>query len=111
MGFFVRQELRQPAVRAPFVLGLAAWLLAVAHEVSFPVVFKGRAEVLEVVIEETFEFGGTLLFALSAAIALRDHRASRLRLGVFAGGRVRTLLFGTMATVAALAVLAVVFLF
>ena len=111
MGFFVRQELRQPAVRAPFVLGLAAWLLAVAHEVSFPVVFKGRAEVLEVVIEETFEFGGTLLFALSAAIALRDHRASRLRLRVFAGGRVRTLLFGTMATVAALAVLAVVFLF
>ena len=42
MGFFVRKELHQRAVRAPFVLGLVAWLLAVAHEVSYPFVFSSR---------------------------------------------------------------------
>ena len=111
MGVFVRKELRHPAVRAPFVLGLVAWLLVVAHEVSYPFVFKGRAELLEVVIEETFEFGGTLLFGLSAAIALRSDRASQIRLGMFTRRRMPTLLFGTMAAVAVLAGLAAVFVF
>ena len=111
MGFFVRKELHQPAVRAPFVFGLVAWLLAVAHEVSYPFVFSGRAHVLEGVIEETFEFGGTLLFGLSAAIALRSDTASQIRLGMFTRRRMPTLLFGTMAAVAVLGGLAAVFVF
>ena len=111
MGFFVRKELHQPAVRAPFVLGLVAWLLVVAHEVSYPFVFKGRADVLEIVIEETFEFGGTLLFGLSAAVALRSDTASQIWFGMFTGRHMPTLLFGTMAAVVVLGGLAVVFVF
>ncbi len=111
MGLFVRKELHQPAVRAPFVLGLVAWLLAVAHEASYPFVFSGRAYVLEIVIEETLEFGGTLLFGLSAAVALRSDTASQNWFGRFAGRHMPTLLFGTMATVVVLGGLAVVFVF
>ena len=111
MGIFARRALRNPAVRAPFVLALVAWLLVVAHELSFPFVFKGRADVLGVLIEETLEFGGTLLFGLGAALALRGDAAAQVGSGGFAVRRVSALLVGMMAVVAVLGSLAAVFLF
>ena len=65
------------AVRAPLILGFAAWLLAVVYEASYPFLFAGGADMLEIVLEETLEFGGTLLIGLSAAMALRNDAVSR----------------------------------
>ncbi|MDE2902400.1 MAG: hypothetical protein OXP73_05160 [Chloroflexota bacterium] len=64
-GFYVR-GLRTRAVRWPFALGLAAWVLALVCEAATPAVIKGRAYALMVVLEETLEVGGTLLLTLSA---------------------------------------------
>ncbi len=72
-------------VRALLILGLTAWLLAVAYEVSYPFVFQTRAAMLAGLLEETLEFGGTLLIGLSAAIALRGP----LPLSGMVGGRGR----------------------
>ena len=72
-------------VRALLILGLTAWLLVVAYEVSYPFVFQTRAAMLAGLLEETLEFGGTLLIGLSAAIALRGP----LPLSGMVGGRGR----------------------
>ena len=64
-------------VRALLILGLTAWLLAVAYEVSYPFVFRTRAAMLAGLLEETLEFGGTLVIGLSAAIALRGPAVPR----------------------------------
>ena len=58
-------------VRALLVLGLIAWVLAIVHEASYAFVFKGKADGMEQLLEETLEFGGTLLIGLSAGTALR----------------------------------------
>ena len=71
MAVFVHKGLCDREVRAPLVFGIAAWLLALVHEVSFLFVFKGNVAGVEQLLEETLEFGGTLLIGLSAAIALR----------------------------------------
>ena len=71
MAIFVHKGLCDREVRAPLVFGIAAWLLALVHEASFLFVFKGNVAGLEELLEETLEFGGTLLIGLSAAIALR----------------------------------------
>ena len=105
-------------VRALLILGLTAWLLAVAYEVSYPFVFNNFAG-LEQLLEETLEFGGTLLFGLSAGLALR--RSSRqahgrqaqyegcgAAAGVFSGRRLMRLAVGSMAAVGVLAVVAAV---
>ena len=106
-------------VRAPLILGLAAWLLAVAYEVSYPFVFQTRAAMLAGLLEETLEFGGTLLIGLSAGLALR--RSSRqahgrqardegrgAAAGIFSGSRLMRLAVGSMAAVGVLAVVAAV---
>ncbi len=105
-------------VRALLILGLTAWLLAVAYEVSYPFVFNNFAG-LEQLLEETLEFGGTLLFGLSAGLALR--RSSRqahgrqaqyegcgAAAGVLSGRRLMRLAVGSMAAVGVLAVVAAV---
>ena len=106
-------------VRALLILGLTAWLLAVAYEVSHPFVFQTRAAMLAVLLEETLEFGGTLLMGLSAGLALR--RSSRqahgrqaqyegcgAAAGVFSGRSLMRLAVGSMAAVGVLAVVAAV---
>ncbi|MCY3801080.1 MAG: hypothetical protein OXG46_05845 [Chloroflexi bacterium] len=59
------------AVRGPLVLGLAAWLLAIVHEAMAPFVYRGYVVGVVEFLEETLEFGGTLLIGLSAGIGLR----------------------------------------
>ena len=110
MGVFVRKGLQTPAVRAPITLGLSAWLLAAAHEATYPVLFHDRARLLEGVLEETLEFGGALLILLGAVAALRSQPASRQWPGA-CGGRWRTLLAGSIATVAVLGGLVVLAVF
>ncbi len=70
MAVFVHKGLCDREVRAPLVFGIAAWLLAIVHEASFLFVFKGNVAGVEQLLEETLEFGGTLLIALSAGVAL-----------------------------------------
>ena len=98
-------------VRALFMLGLAAWLLAVAHEASYPFLFKGRAEMVEVVLEETLEFGGALLIGLGAAIALGSHAVSRPPSGALRGHRLFQPLVGSVAAAAVLGGLVLAFAF
>ena len=98
-------------VRALLILGLTAWLLAVAHEASYLFLFAGRAEMLEIVLEETLEFGGTLLIGISASIALGSEAVSRVPDGALRGRRLFLPLFGSMAAVAVLGGLAVALLF
>ena len=67
MAVLVHKGLCDRKVRALLILGLTAWLLAVVQEVGHT--FK--AGLLVRFLEETLEFGGTLVIGLSAAIALR----------------------------------------
>ena len=73
MGVFYARGLRTSDVRTPFVLGIAAWLLVLLCEGLNPVLIRGRATALMEVLEETLEFGGTLLLALSAAFFCTRH--------------------------------------
>ena len=75
-GFYVR-GLRTQAVRLPFALGLASWVFALACETATPAVIEGRADELMIVLEETLEFGGTLLFCLSAVAGWSRSNAVR----------------------------------
>ena len=109
-GVFVHKALLAQTVRAPFILGLVVWLLATMHEVSYPFLFSGRADVLAIVIEETLEFSGTLLIGLSAANALGLARRKAIPNESF-GGRWRTPVVGLMALVAILGSLGVAFVF
>ena len=111
MWFFVHKRLSDWAVRASLILGVAAWLLAVAHEASYLFLFTGRAEMLEIVLEETLEFGGTLLIGLGAGIALGSEAVSRQPSGALLGRRLLLPLFGSMAAVAVLGGLAVALLY
>ncbi len=69
MVVFVHKGLRAREVRALLILGLTAWVLAVVHEVGNTFVLA-KAGVLTRLLEETLEFGGTLIIGLSAGIAL-----------------------------------------
>ena len=71
MGVFVSKGLHAREVRALLILGLTAWVLVLMHEVSGEFVFDGDALLFKRLLEETLEFGGTLLIGLSAGIALR----------------------------------------
>ena len=78
------------AVRRPFAIGLAAWIFALLCEGITRALFQGRASALMTVLEETLEFGGTLLVAMSAVAALgpdewfRDaYRGRRLAVSIF----------------------------
>ena len=74
MGIFIGKGLPSTSsgreVRALLILGLTAWVLVVVYEVSAYFVF-GEALMLARLLEETLEFGGTLVIGLSAAIALQ----------------------------------------
>ena len=110
MWAFARKELRAREVRAPFFLGLAAWLLALVLEVTAPIlfVFVSQAAILGYVLEETLEFSGTLLIALSAVFALRSVAASRPPSG---GRRLQTTMLGSLIALAAFGGFFVVFVF
>ena len=113
MAIFVQKGLPSTSsgreVRAPLILGLAAWLLVVVYEVSYPFVFQTRAALLAALLEETLEFGGTLLIALSAGLALRQAwgEGRGPAAGVFSRRLIR-LAVGSMAAVGVLAVVAAV---
>ena len=96
-GFYFR-GLHKRDVRRPFAFGLGAWLLALLCEGTTPALIKGRAYGLMVVLEETLEFGGTLLLALSAVAAWSQRDALA---GVFRGRRL-----GLSAVASAVAVVA-----
>ena len=113
MWAFVRHGSLTPAIRTPFMLALVAWLLAVILEAIVPILAKYRPHGLLLVLEETLEFSGALLFCLSAAIALRGHQCHppvSPRVGSI-GGRWRVPLVGSMAVVVVLGSLVVVFTF
>ncbi len=82
MAWFFVRGLRTRAVRGPFAAGLAAWVLALVCEGATPALIKGRAYELMVVLEETLEFGGTLLLATSAVAVWSRRDAAG---GVFGG--------------------------
>lgn len=107
---FARKGLRAKAARVPFFFGLAAWSLALVLEVTVPVlsVFVSQAVKLGYVLEETLEFSGALLIALSAVFALRDVAAPRSPLD---GKRVRMTVLGSLIALAAFGSFFVVFLF
>ena len=87
-------------------LGILVWLLVLIHEVSAPYLFIGGTYDLEVLIEETLEFGGTLLIGLGAAIALRKRE-----LGVFRRPVLIPLIVGSLAVVGLLGSLVGSFVF
>ena len=71
MVVFVSKGLHAREVRALLILGLTAWVLVLMHEVSGEFVSDGDVLLFKRLLEETLEFGGTLLIGLSAGIALR----------------------------------------
>lgn len=111
IGSFAYKGLGVRVVRGPFIVGLVAWLFALLHELSYPVLFVGRAETLVIVVEETLEFGGTLLLCLSAAVALWSQMASRSAFTRLRGRRILLSLAGVAAVAAILGSLTVAFLF
>ena len=97
-GFYFR-GMRTRDVRMPFAFGLGAWLLALLCEGTTPALIKGRAYGLMVVLEETLEFGGTLLLALSAVAAWSQRDALA---GAFRGRRLGLSAIASTAAVVAL---------
>ena len=108
MVVFIHKGLRAREVRALLILGLTSWVLAVVQEAGNTFVFKGNADGLDRVLEETLEFGGTLVIGLSAGIALRGPGPLA---GIF-GGRGRfppaIWLMAPVATIACVVVLGTV---
>lgn len=102
MGIFWLRGMRTRSVRAPFALGLAVWLFALLCEAVTLALFRGRASELMLVMEETLEFGGTLLIALSAAAALarsdpfRDRFSGRRIMQVTTGSTLAVLTVGVL---------------
>ena len=77
---FLRKGLRNREVRAPFVLGLIAWLLApIYDEGGYRIAVQGWYP-LSVLLEETLEFSGALLIGLGTGVAF-DVAQDRLTAG------------------------------
>lgn len=114
MAVFVRRGLRTPAIRTLFTFGLIAWLLAPLYDAWFESIFHYQEPdtrmQLGALLEETLEFGGTLLIGCGAAIALWGFTGSRPLSGVFVR-RWRWSLIGSLATVAVLGGLVIAFVF
>ena len=108
MAVFIYKGLRVREVRAPLVLGLAAWLLAILYEVSYPSISRIGGGSLAALIEETLEFVGALLLGLSAAQALgqAQEEGRGAAAAEYAGRRLKRLAVGSIVVVMALAVLA-----
>ncbi len=103
MWFLIRKGIPSTAsgraVRVPLILGLTAWLLAIVYDkAGYRIAFL-EWYTLGVLLEETLEFGGTLLIALSAGLALQGRRAAP---GVFSRRRLYPLLVGSTAVAAVL---------
>ena len=114
MAAFVRHGALKPAVRTPFMLGLAAWAVAIILEAIVPIVAKYRPQELLLLLEETLEFSGALLFGLSAIRALGSSRIGHSqppRQVAANGGLGHAPLLGSIAAVAVLGSLAVAFAF
>ena len=97
-SFYVR-GLQTRAVRLPFALGLVTWVFALVCEAATPALIEGRAYGLMIVLEETLEFGGTLLFWLSAVAAWSGSEAVRVGLPT---RRLRVAAIGSAAVVVVL---------
>lgn len=102
MGIFWIRGMRTRSVRAPFALGLTVWLFALLCEAVTLAVFRGRASDLMLVMEETLEFGGTLLIALSAAAALARSEPFR---DTFSERRIKQVTIGSTIAVLTVGVL------
>ena len=103
MWFLIRKGIPATAsgraVRAPLILGLTAWLLAIVYDkAGYRIAFL-EWYTLGVLLEETLEFSGTLLIALSAGLALQGRGAAP---GVFSRRRLYPLLVGSTAVAAVL---------
>ena len=103
MWFLIHKGLSTRAVRAPLILGLTAWLLAIVYdEGAHKIALLGWTKTLSVLLEETLEFSGTLIIGLAAALSLSKGRGRELAPGVFGGRRLLRLALGSMAVVAVL---------
>lgn len=73
MGVFIVKGLPEPEVRVWLGLGLAAWILVLALEISTPVLLVrvAQSEVLGSLLEETLEFSGAVMLSLGAVRAIR----------------------------------------
>ena len=109
MWIFVHKGLQARAVRAPLILGVTAWMLAVVNEAIYLALFSGRAETLGTMLEETLEFSGTLLIGLSAGIALWSVAVAQPRSHLFSGTRLFLPVVGSMVTVAVFGGLTIAF--
>lgn len=67
MAVFVRWGLSVPVIRTLFVMSLTAWIMALILEASYPFLFLNKADDLPILIEESLEFGGSLLIVLAAS--------------------------------------------
>ncbi len=75
MGLFILRGPLYRRVRILFILGLIAWLLAIAHDVSQKPLFEDFVtQRVGRLLDETLEFSGSLLIGLGAAISLWDRR-------------------------------------
>ena len=116
MAVFIHKGLRSWEVRIPLILGLAVWVLVVLYEVSFPSVSRTSGGTLTALFEETMEFGGSLLIALSAGLALRsvgkqrtEEARTQAASGIFGSRRLARLAAGSLAVTIVLAALAALF--
>ena len=100
--FLIRKGLSARAVRAPLILGLTAWLLAIVYDTYDKGGYRTALYTLSVLVEETLEFSGTLLIGLGVGLALGSEAGSRLPSGVFRGRSLLRLAAGSMAVVAVL---------
>ena len=84
MAVFLRSDRQSREVRAVLALGMVAWSLVLLYEVATETLFVGVMAGLGTLLEETLEFGGTLLVGLGAGIVLRgtDCRLLRRRIVV-----------------------------
>ena len=75
MWLFVRHGRVTQATRSSLTLGIACWVFALVLDALDAGLFAGRASATAHVLEETLEYGGTLLIGLSAVFALRHGRS------------------------------------
>ncbi|MYA60849.1 MAG: hypothetical protein F4X40_09940 [Chloroflexi bacterium] len=109
-GIAVRDR-RNRAIVLPLSLGLAAWVLTTLVDLSRPAVFADHADQFEIVLDESLEFSGSLLIALSASVALGWHPKTQPAADLFPGRRLCHLAVGSVALVTVLGGLAAAFLF
>ena len=106
-----RAKRRTGAFAFPLCLGFAGWLLATVVDTSQLTLFSSRADKLEIVLDESLEFSGSLLIALSASLALRGNRPTEQWIDPFPWRRLRLMAAGSVVLVALLGVGTAAFVF